>query len=162
MPGIRGLPVEERFWQYIKIGEPEECWEWQSNRGIRNYGLFTLSKGKTVRASRFVYELTNGPIPEGMFICHKCDNPPCCNPDHLFLGTPKENTADMIAKGRNLHRAARGEKSAKAKLTEKDVRRIREYYNSGQYKQAELAKMFHMSFNAIHAIVNRTHWKHID
>ncbi len=81
------------------IGAPDDCWEWQRGRTVAGYGTARFG-GKQTVASRAVWALLYGPIREGAYICHHCDNPPCVNPAHLFLGTPSDNVQDMIRKGR--------------------------------------------------------------
>jgi len=112
----------ERFWAKVQKKGPDECWPWTGGM-IRGYGVFTVPKAKqrNRRASRFSFELSNGPIPEGLCVCHRCDNPPCVNPSHLFLATNRENTADKVRKKRHLF----GEKHLQAKLTQADVLAIR-------------------------------------
>lgn len=90
----------EVFWGNLAKGEPSECWEWKGAKGTGGYGIFSAN-GKAYRAHRFSYELHVGPIPKGMYICHQCDNPCCCNPAHLFAGTPTDNNRDRSRKGRN-------------------------------------------------------------
>lgn len=93
--------LEARFW--IKVDRSGDCWEWMAARNPYrgDYGIFSPSKGKTVTAHRMAWELAHGPIPDGMQVCHTCDNPPCVRLDHLFLGTNRANVTDKIAKGRS-------------------------------------------------------------
>lgn len=81
-------------------GGPDSCWEWQGNRLGDGYGTFSFQH-QMWRAHRASYVVNVGPIPDGMFVCHRCDNPPCCNPTHLFLGSPKDNHSDMFRKKRH-------------------------------------------------------------
>lgn len=86
------------FWNWVDRSSPDGCWPWTRST-FGGYGNLRMGKGK-ILAHRHAYQLTYGPIPSGMDVCHRCDNPPCCRPDHLFLGTHAENMADMVAKGR--------------------------------------------------------------
>jgi hypothetical protein len=87
----------DRFWSKVDMN-PHHCWEW-TRATTKGYGAFRVN-GKTVQAHRFAYELAMGPIPEGLELRHTCDNPPCVRPDHLIPGTSKENTQDMLCRGR--------------------------------------------------------------
>lgn len=91
--------LEERFWKKVTVGAG--CWTWTAHRDRDGYGQMNLdSTGKKVSAHRAAWQIANGPVPDGMFVCHSCDNPSCVRPSHLFLGLPVDNTRDMIAKGR--------------------------------------------------------------
>jgi len=103
---------------YAKIDKSSDCWEWTAAKFSNGYGAFQLGKGKTVRAHRLMWQLQNNrEISSKEFVCHKCDNPSCVNPDHLFLGDALVNNLDMISKGRNRHLS--GEENPMAKLTNK-------------------------------------------
>lgn len=95
--------VLKRFWEKVDVGDKDECWEWNASLSVRGgYGQFmTCVKGKRIlkKSHRMAYEIYYGKIPKGKFICHKCNNPKCCNPNHLYAGTPKDNWHDTIKSG---------------------------------------------------------------
>ena len=94
-------PVD-RFWPKVDIKSETECWNWTGARSPLGYGRFSVDRNESVWvASRYSWFIHNGPIPKGMYICHKCDNPPCVNPNHLFLGTQSDNIKDAYRKGRH-------------------------------------------------------------
>lgn len=150
--------IEERFWSKVDRRGPDECWEWHAHRNQAGYGRFTPTGRNQQPAHRIAWVLTHGPIPDGMFVCHHCDNPPCCNPAHLFLGAPVENTQDMIAKERSA--TPLGEASQFAKLTETDVQEIRRRSAHGD-SYPTLARAFNVHRETIGLIVRRETWKHV-
>jgi hypothetical protein len=125
--------------KFIKTAE-NECWLWSGAKSYQGYGVFNLHIGKCkykkVIASRLSYEFYNGQIPIDMFVCHSCDNPICVNPNHLFLGTQKDNLKDMSLKGRSLW----GEKNVKAKFTNIQANEIRQKLNEKLCSMSSLAK----------------------
>lgn len=135
------------------------CWNWIGARVNKRwpYGILRSEK-KTILAHRLSWETHNEQsIPEGLVVCHRCDNPRCVNPDHLFLGTRMENTKDRQSKGRGV----KGENTRHAKLTEENVKQIRKLSVEGT-PGTKLAVAFGVSINSIYVIVNKTAWKHID
>lgn len=140
-----------RFMAKVSIPDnPNDCWEWT---GPLNKGYGTFKKagqyGKAVAPHRYSYELTYGAIPDGLLVCHKCDNRKCVKPSHLFLGTHADNTADMIRKGRH----AKGEKVGSAKLKIKQVESIRERHSARTSTLGELAREFGVTTTTIWRIV---------
>lgn len=149
--------LEERFWEKVAKGGPGECWPWTANCDRDGYGRMSV-KGKQARAHRISYQINRGPIPNGLNVLHKCDNPRCVNPKHLFLGTNGDNMADKTRKGR----AARvcGERNGGALLSEKDVLTIRSRHKKGE-TQISIAKDFDVSRRCIGRIVTYDRWAHI-
>lgn len=146
--------TEDMFWLLVDSSKGEEsCWEWVGPRTKRGYGSFKLF-GKTWPASRLAFYLTTKRLPK--CVCHKCDNPPCCNPKHLFEGDHAINSRDMIEKGR----MPRGSQRAWAKLTEKDVLEIRKRKELGD-TLATLAKDYGIAFQTVSQICRKEIWKHV-
>jgi hypothetical protein len=104
-----------RFWEHVKKVDGDGCWEWQSSLARRGYGRFRLKGNVQVVASRFSYELHHGPLPPDLFVCHRCDNPRCVRPDHLFAGTAADNVHDALAKGRMSHGVKHSEAMRRAR-----------------------------------------------
>ena len=141
----------KRFWSKVDVGEADECWEWLACKR-RGYDVFRIHY-KLWKAHRVAWILTYGPIPKGLCVLHKCDNPGCCNPYHLFLGSQKENIQDASRKGR-LRKA----------LTKEEVLEIWELPATGMWKpwkRQELADKFDVTRATISAILRRKNWKSI-
>lgn len=137
----------------------DACHLWQGQIVDTGYGHISVGGHNSRRAHRVAWELVHGPIPKGVFVCHSCDNPACVNVKHLFLGTPKENTADMYKKKRNKPR--RGETNGAAVLTAQQVREIRARYIPFKVTMNDLAREFGVKRAAIESIVYRKSWRHI-
>lgn len=138
---------KQNFWK--KVIKLKNCWEWKSCKGTNFYGHYYK-----MPAHRFSYLICVGKIPDGLIVCHKCDNPPCVNPDHLFLGTKKDNGRDMSIKGRS----TRGNKNASCKLTEEDIYKIKNLQKQG-YGRKRLSKLFpQVSSSQIARILRGENW----
>lgn len=142
----------DRFWS--KVDKSGSCWEWVGARNNKGYGQIRINK-RLLLAHRVGYELENSKIPDGMCVLHRCDNPSCVNPSHLFLGTVADNNRDMHDKGRAVDN--RGERSGKAKLKEEDVKWIRQL--GAPYRK--IAKCFGISSAQVSQIKNRNQWRHV-
>lgn len=151
----------ERFWSKVDRGDPEDCWPWIA--GLADgYGWFGFGPPRgNQRAHRLVWEFTNGAIPDGLYVCHECDNRSCCNPEHLWLGTHLDNIRDMCAKGRAYRGPRpRGEAHPGAKLTAPRVVEIRRRVAAGE-RQWDLSREFGITQSLISLIVNRKIWRSV-
>jgi hypothetical protein len=156
------MSIEERFWAKVDVGEADDCWPWLASTRAHGYGQFNIN-GRMPSAHRVAWELTRGEIPPGLNVCHACDNPACVNPDHLFLGTQRENIRDCIAKGRARRGSGikfrSGERNFAAKLTQAQVDEIRSVYATGTITQSDLARMYGTTPGNVHLIVHRINWR---
>ncbi|HZV74586.1 MAG TPA: HNH endonuclease [Conexibacter sp.] len=157
-------PRDGWFWSKVDVAGPDECWRWTACCNPAGYGQGT--RHRTIfRAHRASWEIHHGPIPYGLNACHNCDNPPCVNPAHLFLGTQQDNVHDMLAKGRDrLHfreSPPAGESNANAKLTADKVREIRTLYAAGGWRHADLAERFGISRALVSFITSGRAWRHV-
>ena len=150
-----------KFWSRVNVGKPEECWNWKTCVDRNGYGMFKTGNWQKgmwhyYYAHRVAFFLATGRQPWELQVCHSCDNPRCCNPDHLFLGTNWDNARDCVKKGR----VPLGEARSGAKLTAEKVREIRSALLDGCSRR-ELAQKFNMSWNAIRDISIGRSWRHV-
>jgi hypothetical protein len=156
-PTLPALDIE-RYWSLFDRRTETECWIWKGTLS-RGYGMFSFKNNEGswgyVYAHRLAYFLAYGVDPGAFHVCHHCDNPPCVNPRHLWLGTDADNVHDAIAKGRMFQ----GERNAK--LTGSDVVAIRALHATGLLSYPKIGKQFGVSKTMIGFIVHRQNWKHI-
>lgn len=146
----------ERFRSRVAISAPNECWEWKAGRFATGYGCIKFGD-QAYYASRVAYFLATGVQPAALDVCHRCDNPACCNPRHLFLGTDAENMAGRDGKGRQV--APTGEAHGRAKLTERDVQAIRCQLRLGR-AQAAIGREFGVTGRNVGLIAGGKTWRH--
>jgi plasmid maintenance system antidote protein VapI len=150
----RAVTLAERFW--AKVDTSGDCWLWTGARNRTGYGTFLIRTGVTAKANRLAWELTNGPIPDGLSVLHTCDQPACCRVEHLYLGTQQDNMRDMVTRGRS----GRGEKH-RHKLTAAQVLEIRSRYAAGGTSHIKLAREYGVAYPTIsHLLTGRT-WRHL-
>lgn len=151
--------LSQRFWS--KVDRSGDCWVWTGGTDQHGYGQF-VAQNRRLRAHRVAYELTHGAIPDDTSVCHRCDNPPCVRPDHLFLGSHQDNMDDMNRKGRHGRSPARGETAGNAKLTDAAVREMRALWAAGGLTKRAIAKRFGISDSNISRILNGQSWTHVE
>jgi hypothetical protein len=164
----------QRFMEKVNFGAPDDCWKWGGAKKPRGYGNLRFQKTYYL-AHRFAFAIFERSVPADKFICHHCDNPPCMNPKHLFLGDARDNTMDMIRKGRdgnNKNRAtgkengqhthpekrAYGEKNGNSQLTWEDVDEMRQRYEQENLTYTQLADEYDISTSAVGFIIREEHW----
>ena len=148
------MTSQERFEAKFVKGKEDDCWNWLSTKLRTGYGRFLLD-GRQQLAHRVAYQTYIGDIPDGICVCHRCDNPSCVNPFHLFLGTIADNVHDRNNKGRHVDNS--GEKHGKAKLTEENIVEIRARYANGE-RGANLAREFGVTRTNIGDVVHYRTW----
>jgi hypothetical protein len=161
----------ERFWSKVDrngpvpVHRPElgPCWLWQGARFKKGYGRFhigSFAERYSVRANRVAWFISCGTDPGEGMVCHHCDNPPCSNPKHLFLGTNDDNMKDKMLKGRQASGILAGVRNGRAKINELDVVAIRTAVQQGE-TQAAVARRFGLSTNYVTYIIHKRRWKHV-
>lgn len=150
---IKPDPIKvARFWASLTI-QSSGCWEWTQGKSDDGYGVLKFD-GRHFRAHRLAFTLISGPIPDGMHVCHLCDNPVCCNPQHLWLGTDADNQRDKWAKGRGVvPKLGAGGYHPRAKLTNEQADEIRRIYALGNTSFRKLAPVYGVSDSTIRSIV---------
>lgn len=171
--GPAPVPVADRFWPKVNKDGPTirpelgPCWVWTAT-AHNGYGYLGVGgrAGRPTQAHRVSWTLHYGPIPEGLWVLHRCDNPPCVNPAHLFLGTVGDNNRDMYAKGRagtqtRPHAMVRGAAHHRSKLTDTQIQEIRAAYAAGGVRQKDLAAQYGVYQSTIGRIIRRNNWTHV-
>lgn len=154
---LERMLYEQRFWARVMPEPTTGCFLWTGGFESDGYAKIKAFKSrKAISTYRLAWQLTNGSIPKGMVVCHKCDTRACVNPDHLFLGTPADNTADMVRKDRQ----AKGSRQGLAKLTEADIPTIRKLYSEG-WSQQEIAENYMVNQTSISKVLRNETWRHV-
>ncbi len=166
--------IADRFWS--KVNKTNDCWIWMAAKDAKGYGRFSVGgqakpdgsrRNSMVAAHRFSYELVHGPIHDdgsfhGTCVLHRCDNPSCVNPEHLFLGSNADNVRDMDQKGRRVVSVSRGEAHANSRLTEADVREIYRRHRQDGISQLQLSRDYGVCHATVNHIFTGRLWGHLD
>ena len=154
-----GKPLEERFWSRVVKGRQQsDCWKWDAGTDVNGYGWIGDGKGRLTKAHRVSWTIHRGEIPIGMQVNHHCDNPPCANPDHLYLGTQVDNIMDMVVRGRQGNH--KGSRNGRSRVDEMDVAAIRILRSRGM-PNLTIARSFGISKGTVSHICTRITWSHV-
>lgn len=154
---------KEAFWSKVDVLENTSlCWEWKGAKKTKGYGNCRINN-KYYIAHRIAFWLVNGDFPCNFVVCHTCDNPSCCNPHHLMLGSQKSNFMDLLIKTRKhqINTSLFGSNNINSKLTENDVKEIRTLYSTNKANQKELADKYNVTPSTIGSIVRNESWRHV-
>ncbi len=149
----------EEFLMALREDPSTGCWLWTKSVRSSGYGQVNWRGVRSAAAHRVAWELYCSKVPEGLWVLHKCDVRLCCNPSHLYLGTVVENSADMVARGRQARNRLPGERHPMAKLTAAQVAEIRRLYATGAFTQKRLGERFGVKQANVSLIVRGAHWK---
>lgn len=157
------MPISERFWRRVEQ-DTDGCWEWQGVISRFGYGLLRIGS-KWARVHRISWEIHFGQIPEGIFVCHHCDNRKCVRPDHLFLGTAQDNIRDMVSKKRDVNSThpelhPRGETHGRAVLNDNLVRQIRALHLTGM-NCGEIGRLLGVKRSTVGNVTEGKRWTHV-
>lgn len=154
--GRKAIPLTRNLIESnVQIVSESGCWIWMGTEGTRGYGQIK-SRYKTYAAHRVSYQVFKGDVPNGLHVCHTCDTPLCVNPNHLFIGTPMDNSQDMAKKNRHAY----GAKNGNSKLTEVEAKNILAFRDSGQTKTS-VGELFDVSRTCVRKIWNGDLWPHL-
>jgi len=153
------LTPEDKFWRRVDIEANEICWNWLGAVDGGNYGIFRSSIFSEIKTHRISWYLTYGKIPQDMWVLHKCDNPICCNPQHLFLGNNQDNINDKVLKNRQSRLF--GERNGRSKLTIRDIKEIRKLHING-YSYRDITSVFPISFTQTARIIRGESWSWVN
>lgn len=158
---VKPKTIAEEFWELVCVGKPDKCWQWLGSIGAGGYGRYYnkkfKNKSKRKKSHRLAWMYTNGKIPIGLKVLHHCDNPPCCNPSHMFLGTQVDNIVDMVKKKRHM----RGVNQVDAKLSAIQVKEARNLWERG-YLIKEVATLYKLSDSCMGRVVARKSYKDVE
>ena len=155
--------IASNFWKHVQIGGFDECWPWNRST-TAGYGAFRHQR-RLILSHRHVFEIVRGPIPSGLFVCHKCDNKLCCNPLHYFSGTQKDNMQDAFKKGilklPPIEKRPRGKQNGATKIDEEKVILIRRLYAEGGETFRSLGRKFNLAYSHVGLIIKKKRWVYV-